>query len=111
MRLALDSLDSAKLDEAVRAFERTAAELPRYAPALAGLANAYMLQYEKTRSARMPDRRLLERAFEVRVHPPAVDLALLHALRGSAQARSRQALTARFAPRRLARSSVLQSRS
>src|SRR6187200_3445956 len=28
-RLALDSLDSAKLDEAVRAFERTTTELPR----------------------------------------------------------------------------------
>jgi DNA-binding winged helix-turn-helix (wHTH) protein len=61
-RLALDSLDSARLSDAVRAFERTAAELPRYAPAHAGLANAYMLQYEQTRSGRAPDRALLDRA-------------------------------------------------
>jgi DNA-binding winged helix-turn-helix (wHTH) protein len=61
-RLALDSLDAAKLNEAVQAFEKTAAELPRYAPAHAGLANAYLLQYEKTRSGPTPERALLERA-------------------------------------------------
>ena len=43
-RLALDSLDASRLNDAVRAFERAAVELPRYAPAHAGLANAYLLQ-------------------------------------------------------------------
>lgn len=75
-RLALDSLDSAKLDEAVRAFERTATELPRYAPAHAGLANAYMLQYEKTRSGRLPDRSLLERAMKAAREASTIDPSL-----------------------------------
>jgi DNA-binding winged helix-turn-helix (wHTH) protein len=61
-RLALDSLDSARLNDAVRAFERAAVELPRYAPAHAGLANGYLLQYERTRSVSVPDRGLLIRA-------------------------------------------------
>ena len=63
-RLALDSLDSSRLDDAVRAFERTIAELPGYAPAYAGLANAYLLQFERTRSARVPDRGVLDRAMQ-----------------------------------------------
>lgn len=63
-RLALDSLDSARLNDAARAFERAAVELPRYAPAHAGLANAYLLQYERTRSVSVPDRGLLVRAME-----------------------------------------------
>jgi len=75
-RLALDSLDSAKLEEAVRAFERTAAELPRYAPAHAGLANAYLLQYEKTRSGRAPDRGLLERAMQAAREASTIDPSL-----------------------------------
>jgi DNA-binding winged helix-turn-helix (wHTH) protein len=61
-RLALDSLDGRKLNEAVLAFERATAELPKYAPAHAGLANAYMLQYERTRFGSAPDRELLGRA-------------------------------------------------
>lgn len=75
-RLALDSLDATKLNEAVRAFERTAAELPRYAPAHAGLANAYLLQYEKTRSALTPDRALLDRAMAAAQQASAIDPAL-----------------------------------
>ena len=75
-RLALDTLDSARLDEAVLAFERTAAELPRYAPAHAGLANAYMLQYERTRSARLPDRLLLERAMNAAREASTIDASL-----------------------------------
>ena len=61
-RLALDSLDARKLNEAVLAFERATAELPKYAPAHAGLANAYLLQYERTRFGSAPDRELLRRA-------------------------------------------------
>lgn len=61
-RIALESLDIAQLSAAIAAFERAARELPSYAPALAGLANAYMLQFETTRSTNAPDRALLERA-------------------------------------------------
>jgi tetratricopeptide (TPR) repeat protein len=63
-RLALDSLDSARLDEAVASFERSVAELPRYAPAHAGLANAYLLQFERTRFGSAPDRDRLARAMQ-----------------------------------------------
>jgi len=63
-RLALDSLDASKLNDAVLAFERTTAELPAYAPAHAGLANAYLLQYERTRFGSVPDRDLLASAMK-----------------------------------------------
>jgi tetratricopeptide (TPR) repeat protein len=75
-RLALDSLDAAKLNEAARAFERTVAELPRYAPAHAGLANAYLLQFEKTRSDRAPDRELLARAMTAAREATTIDPTL-----------------------------------
>jgi len=61
-RLALDSLDLKRLTVAIAAFERAVVELPAYAPAHAGLANAYLLQFEKTRSGSVPDRELLTRA-------------------------------------------------
>lgn len=61
-RLALDSLDLTRLAGAVVAFERAVVALPSYAPAHAGLANAYLLQFEKTRSGSVPDRELLSRA-------------------------------------------------
>lgn len=60
----------------MRAFERTATELPRYAPAHAGLANAYLLQYEKTRSGRAPDRSLLERAMQAARDASTLDPSL-----------------------------------
>jgi DNA-binding winged helix-turn-helix (wHTH) protein len=75
-RLALDSLDATKLDEATRAFERTVAELPKYAPAHAGLANAYLLQYERTRFASAPDRDLLRRAMDAAKQATALDASL-----------------------------------
>ena len=43
-KLALDSLNLEKLGGAIAAFERAVVELPSYAPAHAGLANAYLLQ-------------------------------------------------------------------
>jgi DNA-binding winged helix-turn-helix (wHTH) protein len=61
-RLALDSLDLTRLAGAVAAFERAVTELPNYAPAHAGLANAYLLQFETTRSGSVPDRELLTKA-------------------------------------------------
>lgn len=75
-RLALDTLDLGKLDEAVRAFERTVAELPRYAPAHAGLANGYLLQYEKTRFGSGADRSLLERAMQAAREATVLDPSL-----------------------------------
>jgi DNA-binding winged helix-turn-helix (wHTH) protein len=75
-RLALDSLDASKLNDAVNAFERTIAELPRYAPAHAGLANGYLLQYERTRFGSAPDRDLLLRAMHAARQATTIDPAL-----------------------------------
>jgi DNA-binding winged helix-turn-helix (wHTH) protein len=75
-RLALDSLDARKLNEAVLAFERATNELPKYAPAHAGLANAYMLQYERTRFGSAPDRDLLARAMRAAQQSTTIDPTL-----------------------------------
>jgi len=75
-RLALDSLDATKLDEATRAFERTVAELPQYAPAHAGLANAYLLQYERTRFGTAPDRGLMKRAIDAARQATTLDASI-----------------------------------
>lgn len=75
-RLALDSLDSTKLVDAIAAFERAVVDLPGYAPAHAGLANAYLLQFEKTRSGSVPDRELLTRAMTSARQACAVDPTL-----------------------------------
>jgi DNA-binding winged helix-turn-helix (wHTH) protein len=75
-RLALDSLDSTRLDEAVASFERTVAELPRYAPAHAGLANGYLLQFEKTRFGSRPDRERLVRGIDAARAASTIDPAL-----------------------------------
>lgn len=61
-RLALESLDVSRLDQAIFAFERAAANLPSYAPAYAGLANAYLLRFETSRFSNTPDREMLDRA-------------------------------------------------
>src|SRR5436190_5549642 len=75
-RLALDSLDASRLNDAVQAFERTTAELPRYAPAHAGLANGYLLQYERTRFGSAPDRQLLARAMAAARQASTLDPSL-----------------------------------
>jgi DNA-binding winged helix-turn-helix (wHTH) protein len=75
-KLALDSLDLKKLTVAITAFERAVIELPAYAPAHAGLANAYLLQFEKTRSGSVPDRDLLTRAMSAARQACAVDPSL-----------------------------------
>ena len=75
-RLALDSLDLNRLPGAVAAFERAAEELPAYAPAHAGLANAYLMQFERTRSGSMPDRALLTRAIAAAERACAIDPSL-----------------------------------
>ena len=75
-RLALDSLDASKLNDAVLAFERTTLELPRYAPAHAGLANGYLLQYERTRFGSVPDRNLLAKAMSAARQASTIDPSL-----------------------------------
>jgi DNA-binding winged helix-turn-helix (wHTH) protein len=75
-RLALDSLELSQLPGAVAAFERAVAELPNYAPAHAGLANAYLLQFETTRSGSVPDRQLLDRATKAARQACAVEPTL-----------------------------------
>ncbi len=61
-RLSLERLDANQLDEALAAFKRAVTATPAYAPAHAGLANAYFLQYERTRFKNIPARDLLELA-------------------------------------------------
>jgi DNA-binding winged helix-turn-helix (wHTH) protein len=63
-RLALESLDEARLPEAQAAFEHAVAELPGYAPARAGLANAYLLRFEASRIDGAPDETLLHRGVQ-----------------------------------------------
>lgn len=75
-KLALDSLNLEKLSGAIAAFERAVVELPSYAPAHAGLANAYLLQFEQTRSGSVPDRDLLTRAMSAARQACAVDPSL-----------------------------------
>lgn len=75
-RLALDSLDATKLAEATAAFERTVVELPTYAPAHAGLANAYLLQYERTRFGSAPDRDRLDQAIRSAREATTIDPSL-----------------------------------
>jgi DNA-binding winged helix-turn-helix (wHTH) protein len=60
-RLALESLEESRLAEALAAFERAAAELPKYAPAHAGLANACLLAFERSRIDGTPDRDVVAR--------------------------------------------------
>jgi DNA-binding winged helix-turn-helix (wHTH) protein len=60
-RLALESLEESRLPEALAAFERAAAELPQYAPAHAGLANACLLAFERSRIDGAPDRNVVVR--------------------------------------------------
>jgi DNA-binding winged helix-turn-helix (wHTH) protein/methylmalonyl-CoA mutase cobalamin-binding subunit len=75
-RLALDSLDASKLNDAALAFESATAELPKYAPAHAGLANAYLLQYERTRFGSAPNRELLARAMSAARQAAKLDPSL-----------------------------------
>ena len=75
-KLALDTLNLEKLSGAIAAFERAVLELPSYAPAHAGLANAYLLKYEQTRSGSVPDRDLLTRAMAAAKQACAVDPSL-----------------------------------
>ena len=75
-RLALDTLDNSKLNDAVQAFERATSELPRYAPAHAGLANGYLLQYERTRFGSTPDRSLIAKAIDAARRATTTDPSL-----------------------------------
>ena len=103
-KLALDSLNLEKLSGAIAAFERAVLELPSYAPAHAGLANAYLLKYEQTRSGSVPDRGLLTRAMAAATQACAVDPSLGEgwAVRGYLLSAAGRAEEAQAAARRAA---------
>lgn len=61
-RGSLESLDAARLPDAVAGFERLVASQPDAAPGHVGLAAACFLQFQGTRASTTPDRHLLERA-------------------------------------------------
>jgi DNA-binding winged helix-turn-helix (wHTH) protein len=63
-RLALESLDESRLPDARAAFERAVVELPQYAPAHAGLANALLLGFEASRIGGSADPALLARGID-----------------------------------------------
>ena len=63
-RLSLETLDPTRLPEAVASFQTAIARTPDYAPAHAGLANAYFLQHQCTRAQNSPDRAALMRAID-----------------------------------------------
>jgi DNA-binding winged helix-turn-helix (wHTH) protein len=97
-RLALETLDEARLDEALASFERTAAAVPTYAPAYAGVAGAHLARYEAGRYRNRPDRDVLVRAIAAARQACAIDSglgeawALLgHALALSGETRDAQA--------------------
>ena len=54
-RATLESLSVTALPAAAEAFSRAVAGAPHYAPAHAGLANAYIFRYEATRVDNVPD--------------------------------------------------------
>jgi len=61
-RLALESLDPTRLDEARAAMEAAATAMPDYAPAHAGVANACVVGFEATRLTNRPDVQRLQAA-------------------------------------------------
>jgi DNA-binding winged helix-turn-helix (wHTH) protein len=61
-RLALETLDPARLADAHAAMEAAAAAMPDYAPAHAGVADACVVAFEATRPRNIPDVALLLRA-------------------------------------------------
>jgi DNA-binding winged helix-turn-helix (wHTH) protein len=72
-RLALESLDRSRLDEARDAMQAAARAMPRYAPAHAGVANACVVAFEATRSTNAPQVELLQAALAAAHHAAALD--------------------------------------
>jgi DNA-binding winged helix-turn-helix (wHTH) protein/tetratricopeptide (TPR) repeat protein len=62
--LRLESLDTALVDDAIRAFEQAIAIDPQYAMAYTGLANAEFVAFEMTRASPVPDDRVLAAGIE-----------------------------------------------
>jgi DNA-binding winged helix-turn-helix (wHTH) protein/tetratricopeptide (TPR) repeat protein len=63
-RIALESLDAARVPEAIADFERAIVLDPQYAAAYVGLANARFWQYEMSRARNALDAALLARAID-----------------------------------------------
>jgi DNA-binding winged helix-turn-helix (wHTH) protein len=61
-RAALETLEKDQIAHARDVFERVIAQVPGQAPAQVGLANAFAMQFEMTRTDAAPDRRALELA-------------------------------------------------
>jgi DNA-binding winged helix-turn-helix (wHTH) protein len=103
-RLALESLDDTRLVAATRGFEKAVAAMPDYAPAHAGLANAYLLTFELTRHGNRPDRATIERAVAAARRASALDASLgeAWAVLGHALALAGEVEDARVAARRAA---------
>jgi DNA-binding winged helix-turn-helix (wHTH) protein len=72
-RLALESLDPARLDAAAAAMDAAVASMPDYAPAHAGAANARVIAFELTRTANQPDVALLRAALSSAQRAVAID--------------------------------------
>jgi len=75
-RLALESLDPARLDAARQAMQAAAAAMPGYAPAHAGTANAHVIAFEITRSVNHPNQSLLREALTSAQRAVALDARL-----------------------------------
>ncbi len=89
-RATLESLSVAALPAAAEAFSRAVAGAPHYAPAHAGLANAYIFRYEATRVDNVPDVAALTAAIAAATRAIELDptlgegwAALGHALGGA----------------------------
>ncbi|HXW06609.1 MAG TPA: winged helix-turn-helix domain-containing protein [Vicinamibacterales bacterium] len=63
-RVSLESLDAARVPDAIASFERAVSLDPQYAAAHVGLANARFWQYEMSRARNQPDAALLARAID-----------------------------------------------
>jgi DNA-binding winged helix-turn-helix (wHTH) protein len=97
-RLAIETLDESRLGEALAAFERTAASMPDYAPAHAGVAGVHLARFEAGRYRNRPEREALIRAIAAARQACAVDprlgeawAILAHALALAGESRDAQA--------------------
>jgi DNA-binding winged helix-turn-helix (wHTH) protein len=72
-RLALETLDPARLAEAHAAMGAAAEAMPEYAPAHAGLANAHVVAFEATRTGNRPERAALDAALAAARRAVAID--------------------------------------
>ncbi len=97
-RAALESLSAGALPGAIDAFAHAVAGAPQYAPAHAGLANAYLFRHEATRVDNLPDVAALDAAIASARRATGIDpsmgegwAVLGHALGAAGQAEAARA--------------------